>query len=140
MELSLKDRVLILNAVLPQFDTRKNMELKIAIDIKIALSTEEQKNVVATPLGNGQTDVSFKTIEAITSVVPFEFTDEELMYLKQRVDFIDRNGMFSAETMPTYMAILDTPFVSEEYRAKWNEMMGIVPDAPIVSNPEVELT
>ena len=26
MELTLKDRVLILNTVLPQFDTRKNME------------------------------------------------------------------------------------------------------------------
>ena len=29
MELTLKDRVLILNTVLPQFDTRKNMELKV---------------------------------------------------------------------------------------------------------------
>lgn len=131
MKLTLRDRVLILNAVLPQFDTRKNMTLKIAIDLKIALSTEEQKNVVATPLGNGQTDISFKTIEAITSVVPFEFTDEELMYLKQRVDFIDRNGMFSAETLPTYMAILDVPFVGEEYRLKWNEMQGITPDPKV---------
>mgnify|MGYP007058189229 CR=1 FL=1 len=37
MELTLKDRVLILNTVLPQFDTRKNMELKVSIDSKICL-------------------------------------------------------------------------------------------------------
>ena len=37
MELTLKDRVLILNTVLPQFDTRKNMELKVSIDSKIAM-------------------------------------------------------------------------------------------------------
>ena len=30
MNLTLKDRVLILNTVLPQFDTRKNMELKVS--------------------------------------------------------------------------------------------------------------
>ena len=34
MNLTLKDRVLILNTVLPQFDTRKNMELKVSIDRK----------------------------------------------------------------------------------------------------------
>jgi len=34
-------------------------------------------------------------------------TDEELAYLKSRVEFIDRNGMFSEFTMPTYVKILD---------------------------------
>lgn len=37
MNLTLKDRVLILNTVLPQFDTRKNMELKVSIDRKITI-------------------------------------------------------------------------------------------------------
>ena len=37
MELTLKDRVLILNTVLPQFDTRKNMELKVSIESKIEI-------------------------------------------------------------------------------------------------------
>lgn len=127
MKLTVKDRVLILNSVLPQFDTRNNTVLKIAIDGKIALTTTEQANVVCSNLGGNQVEISFKTADAITGTLTFEFTDEELMYLKQRVDFIDRNGMFSAETMPTYMKILDVPFVNEEYQAKWNEMMGIVP-------------
>ena len=44
MELTLKDRVLILNTVLPQFDTRKNMELKVSIDSKIAISEVDRKS------------------------------------------------------------------------------------------------
>ena len=35
MNLTLRDRVIILNTVLPQYDTRANMMLKIAIDNKI---------------------------------------------------------------------------------------------------------
>ena len=46
MNLTLKDRVLILNTVLPQFDTRKNMELKVSIDSKIAISEVDQKRIV----------------------------------------------------------------------------------------------
>ena len=46
MDLTLKDRVLILNTVVPQFDTRKNMELKVSIDSKIAISEVDQKRIV----------------------------------------------------------------------------------------------
>ena len=95
MELTLKDRVLILNTVLPQFDTRKNMELKVSIDSKIAISEVDQKRIVIKDMGSA-------------------LTDEELQYLKQRVDFIDRNGMFSEFTMPTYVKILDEPLKEEQ--------------------------
>ncbi len=77
MNLTLKDRVLILNTVLPQFDTRKNMELKVSIDSKIAISEVDQKRIVIK-------------------------------------DFIDRNGMFSEFTMPTYVKILDEPLKEEQ--------------------------
>ena len=89
MELTLKDRVLILNTVLPQFDTRKNMELKVSIDSKIAISEVDQKRIVIKDMGSGQIN-------------------------KQRVDFIDRNGMFSEFTMPTYVKILDEPLKEEQ--------------------------
>ena len=51
MNLTLKDRVLILNTVLPQFDTRKNMELKVSIDSKIAISEVDQKRIVIKDMG-----------------------------------------------------------------------------------------
>lgn len=109
MELTLKDRVLILNTVLPQFDTRKNMELKVSIDSKIAISEVDQKRIVIKDMGSGQINIGFTDAAAITETTDISLTDEELQYLKQRVDFIDRNGMFSEFTMPTYAKVLDEP-------------------------------
>ncbi|WP_099463423.1 hypothetical protein [Parabacteroides provencensis] len=125
MELTLKDRVLILNNVLPMYDNRKNIGLKISISEKVQLSDTEQKDIVTTPVGNGEFEVSFKTVDAMTGIRSFDFTDDELMYLKQRVDFIDRNGMFSAETIESYTKILDEPFVSVDKQAEWNKAQGI---------------
>ena len=114
MELTLKDRVLILNTVLPQFDTRKNMELKVSIDSKIAISEVDQKRIVIKDMGSGQINIGFTDAAAITETTDIALTDEELQYLKQRVDFIDRNGMFSEITMPTYVKILDEPLKEEQ--------------------------
>ena len=115
MELTLKDRVLILNTVLPQFDTRKNMELKVSIDSKIAISEVDQKRSVIKDMGSGQINIGFTDAASITDTVEISLTDEELAYLKSRVEFIDRNGMFSEFTMPTYVKILDTPYISSDF-------------------------
>ena len=107
MKLTLKDRVLILNNVLPMYDNRKNIGLKISISGKVQLLDSERKEVVMTPVGNGEYEISFKTVDAMTGVKSFDFTDDELWYLKQRVDYLDRQGMFSAETIDSYSKILD---------------------------------
>ena len=129
MKLTLKDRVLILNNVLPMYDNRKNIGLKISISGKVQLLDSERKEVVMTPVGNGEYEISFKTVDAMTGVKSFDFTDEELWYLKQRVDYLDRQGMFSAETIDSYSKILDQPFSGEEYQDRWNELKGIDPIA-----------
>lgn len=115
MKLTLKDRVLILNTVLPQFDTRKNMELKVSIDSKIAISEVDQKRIVIKDMGSGQINIGFTDAAAITETTDIALTDEELQYLKQRVDFIDRNGMFSEFTMSTYTKIQDAPYSDSEF-------------------------
>lgn len=109
MRLTLKDRMLILNTVLPQYDTRKNMALRISIAGKIAISEEERGRVVTSDAGSGQVSIGFTDAEAITATADVALTDAELAYLKERVDFLDRNGMFSEFTMPTYVKILDEP-------------------------------
>lgn len=124
MELNLKDRMIILNSVLPQFDTRSNMMLKVSLDRKVALSAEEQKSIVVNPVGSNVYEYGFKDIAAITDCKDFSFTDEELLYMKQRIDFIDKNGMFSADTMDSYMKILEAPFESEEYETKWKTLIS----------------
>jgi len=107
MNLTLKDRVIILNTVLPRFDTRSNIEIVKAIKDNISLSDIENSMIVATNLGNNQYDISFKTVEAITQEDSYSFTNEEIEYLKNRVEFIDSNGMFSSETIGTYDKIMD---------------------------------
>ena len=129
MKLTLKDRVLILNNVLPMYDNRKNIGLKISISGKVQLLDSERKEVVMTPVGNGEYEISFKTVDAMTGVKSFDFTDDEVWYLKQRVDYLDRQGMFSAETIDSYSKILDQPFSGEEYQDRWNELKGIDPIA-----------
>lgn len=129
MKLTLKDRVLILNNVLPMYDNSKNIGLKISISGKVQLLDSERKEVVMTPVGNGEYEISFKTVDAMTGVKSFDFTDDELWYLKQRVDYLDRQGMFSAETIDSYSKILDQPFSGEEYQDRWNELKGIDPIA-----------
>lgn len=111
MRLTLKDRVIIIKTVLPVFDTRRGMELAISIEGKIRLEERESENVSAVPVGNGQFDVYFKTESAMTSEKDINFSDEELIYLKEKVDFIDRDGRFSAFTIPTYTKILDEPLL-----------------------------
>ena len=81
MNLTLKDRVLILNTVLPQFDTRKNMELKVSIDRKITISEVDQKRIVVKDLGGGQINIGFTDAAAITETTDIALTDEELQYL-----------------------------------------------------------
>ena len=129
MKLTLKDRVLILNNVLSMYDNRKNIGLKISISGKVQLLDSERKEVVMTPVGNGEYEISFKTVDAMTGVKSFDFTDDELWYLKQRVDYLDRQGVFSAETIDSYSKILDQPFSGEEYQDRWNELKGIDPIA-----------
>ena len=129
MNLTLKDRAIILHIVLPQYDTRKNIGLKISISGKIALSIVERDSMIYTELGGGEYSISFKGTDAMTGVKSFDFTDDELWYLNQRVDYLDRQGMFSAETIGSYSKILDQPFFGEEYQDRWNELKGIDPIA-----------
>ena len=82
MKLTLKDRVLILNTVLPQFDTRKNMELKIAIAGRIAIPESDQQRIVVKDLGGGQLNIGFTDADAITATTDFALSDAELAYLK----------------------------------------------------------
>lgn len=114
MKLTLKDRVLILKTVLPDYDSRKGITLKKSIVGKIFLSSEEAAEVVMTQTGHGQYDVSFRSADAITAVKDFDITDEELAYLKDKVNYLDADGRFSEFVLDTYNKIMDEPLVVEK--------------------------
>lgn len=126
MKLTLKDRVLIINSVLPPFDTRRGTELSLSIESKVQLNDTENKSVIMQNTGNGQYQVGFTTTHALEDEKDIAFTDEELSYLKAKVDFIDRDGRFSAYTMPTYVKILDEP------------LFNPTPEEPLREVPAVE--
>lgn len=138
MKLTLKDRVLILNTVLPQFDTRKNMELKISIDRKIAIPDSDQKRIVTQDIGNGQFNIGFTDKEAHFDEVFIDLTNAELEYLKQRVDYLDRIGMFTEFAMTTYNKILDEPLLEpiEEVVETENPTEEPAPDNVQLSDDE----
>lgn len=113
MKLNLKDRVLILKSVLPPYDSRRGIELKKSIEKKIKLSSEEADVAVLTNKGYEQYELSFKESDLVNprEEKDFPLTDEELKYLKEKVDFLDRDGRFSDYTLQTYSRIADEPLL-----------------------------
>lgn len=111
MKLNLKDRVLILKSVLTPYDSRRGIELKNSIEGKLKLSSEEADVVVLTNKGYDQYELSFKANDIVNSKEEkdFSLTNEELKYLKEKVDFLDRDGRFSDYTLQTYSKIADEP-------------------------------
>ena len=111
MKLNLKDRVLILKSVLTPYDSRRGIELKNSIEGKLKLSSEEADVVVLTNKGYDQYELSFKANDIVNSKEEkdFSLTIEELKYLKEKVDFLDRDGRFSDYTLQTYSKIADEP-------------------------------
>jgi hypothetical protein len=114
LKLNLKDRLVILKSILPQYDTRQNIILKNSIAGKVNLSESEESLLIYTSVGDNQYEIKFKSVEAITATTDICFTDEELKYMKQRVEFIDNNGMFSSETLDTYNKIIDAEFEKQK--------------------------
>ena len=116
MNLTIKDRVIILKGILPPYDSRRGIELKKSIENKIKLSLEESEVVVVTNMGHDQYELSFKPNDNIDyrKEKIFPITEEELKYLKEKVDFIDRDGRFSDFTLETYSKIADEPLIDTE--------------------------
>lgn len=139
MKFTLKDRVLILKSVLPPYDTRRGIELKNSIEKKLKLSADEADVAVVTNKGYDQYELSFKVNDLINPREEKDFllTDEELQYLKEKVDFLDRDGRFSDYTLQTYSKILDEPLqepveevvetekLSEEPASENNDQTGV---------------
>lgn len=112
MKLTLKDRIIILKTVLPEYDTKVNIEIKRGIVNKIGLTSNEEKEVIIQDLGNGQMHIGFSSASATTDFKEFELNALEIDYLKNRVNNLDNSAMFSEFTYDTYSKILEESTVS----------------------------
>ena len=123
MKLTIKDRVLLLNEIMPQFDNMQGIIIKNAIMEKLKLSESENDNIVTSRLPTGVMEIGFKTTESQSSSKSFEFTDEELFYIKNRIHMVDVNGMISSDNIDTYQKILTLDFKTKEYKERWKEIV-----------------
>lgn len=139
MKLTLKDRVLILKSVLPLYDSRRGIELKNSIEKKLKLSTDEADVAVLTNKGYDQYELSFKENDLVNprEEKDFSLTDEELQYLKEKVDFLDRDGRFSDYTLQTYSKIADEPLQKPVEEVVETEKPA--EESPSVNNPHVNV-
>jgi hypothetical protein len=120
MDFTIKDRILLLNEVLPQFDSMSGIIIRMSIAGKLKLSDEESSNVVTNRLPSGVMEVGYKDSDGFLSGREIDLTDEELFYLKNRVRMIDVNGMISVDNIGTYRKLLDAEFTDDAYREKWD--------------------
>lgn len=111
MKLNLKDRVLILKSLLPEYDTKTGIEISSSIKEKLKFNEDEENTVSLVDMGNGQFQVLFRTESDVdfTEELEFVFTIEELDYMKEKVEFLDSTGRFSEYTYNTYVKILNEP-------------------------------
>jgi len=125
MELTIKDRVLIMNEVLPQFDTMEGIATKMAIVEKLKLSPTESDMLVCNRLPNGVMEIGFKDASGMTETSDIALTEDELFYIKCKVKAIDRNGMISADNITTYQAVLGEEFTDPVFVAKWDALYPV---------------
>lgn len=105
MKLSIKDRVIISNTVIPPFATRDVLKnLIIPIKSKIDLVGDETSDIKYTQKGD-MTFVSYTENALIER--EFCFTESELAFLKEQVSQLDAIGKFSVDTIETYEKILN---------------------------------
>ena len=116
MELNLLDRAIIERCLLPTFGTRQEILIKNGISNKIALTEKEKSAVLIRDKANGQMELYYEQSEyaigLMTEVKCYDFTVEELDYLKSRVNHVDQQGMYSSDNIALFDKILDA--ISDE--------------------------
>lgn len=112
MKLSILDRIIIMESILPETGTIEQIRLKASIKNKIKLSEEESKTVK--PIRN---QYNFVTIEGLSSnetirSIDFSFTLEELELLKVFANSVNDNGWVTESSLDTIEYIIN--YISQE--------------------------
>ena len=85
-----------------------------------------------------RSEIGYKDIAAGDGMREFNFEDEELLFLKIQVDRLDKNGMFSEDTMLCYSKILDSEFKNNNVQIEWEKYQGIYELPELKQLPEVQ--
>lgn len=108
ISLSVKDRIIILTEVLPPFGSKKWMSNNISIRNKIKLTIEEEGCVLLKPSANKVlSEVVYLDKSLANSSKDFDFSEEEILYLKELIGIIDERGGFTENNLTTLCLLED---------------------------------
>lgn len=107
IKLTLKDRVLILNSLLPEFDDKEGIKISIGIKNKLDLTQQEKEIVEIQSFENGQFQILFKEEGEDNKEKEYVLTEEELNYLKKNINALNDMKRFTMFSYETYLKILN---------------------------------
>lgn len=116
MKLNLKDKVLILKSLLPDFDNKRGIELSSSIKNKLEFTSDEANLVEVKDFEDGHFNLIYKNGFEISGLIEkdYDLSKEEIEYLQQKVKFLDENYKFTSFTYDTYVKILNTTFTDDK--------------------------
>lgn len=107
MKLSILDRVIIINSLLPASGTIETIKLIISIKNKIALSIEEIAKCKITNSASNMLKFEEITDELVTRDKDYEFTEKEVEFLKKVTANYSGNGWVTETSLFTVEYILN---------------------------------
>ena len=107
MKLSILDRVIIINSLLPASGTVETIKLIISIKEKIALSIDELSKCKVTSSASNMLTFEEITTEMVTRDKEYTFTDKELEFLKLVTSNYSGNGWVTETSLSTVEYLLN---------------------------------
>lgn len=106
LQLTLTERVLILSELMPRNSTKEIMAICISITNKLKLTPAENSVTKISRNADGSSVFECFSAELAEMKTEYEFTADEMQMMKDRINYIDKNGMFSASNYELYVRIL----------------------------------
>lgn len=107
MRLSIVDRIIILNSILPETGTIKALKIIKSIRNKIDFSTEEYNSFKLTVPYRGMIQIDEVTEDMKKRDTYYNFTDEEIKTLSDCASIQDQNGWVTESSLDTIEMLLD---------------------------------
>ena len=103
MRLNLFQRLIVLNTLLIQNGTMNDVRISKSLKEKVK-TTEDESLIVSENINQESGSISESAIT--NEEKEFEISDEDALFLRNRIDFLDKNGLVQEGAYETYIKIL----------------------------------
>lgn len=105
MELNLKERAIIIYNLLWKYDSYTNLQTKESIEKKVDFTKEELEGISQYTGIDGNIYTRFDDTLDLESTQNYEFTEDEIIYLANKIMFLNANNKLNDEGMSMYTKI-----------------------------------